>query len=128
MKHKAFDRVKLKFYIQNCLNQFKIVNDIPIVLQISKRFKNHLASASCRDGIGYITVSHKRFKKLSSLMQKKIIYHEVCHVVDWYLADCFPGIWKSNKMHGKTWRKLMIQIGLKPTVCYNTKKRKKKTI
>ncbi len=119
------DRIQLKKYIHDCLNKFVLIKDIPVILTLSKQLKKHLASASCRNGIGYITVSVKRFKNIKLGQQKEIIFHEVCHVVDWYLADCFPNSWKSDRKHGRTWKGLMKQIGLKPKIRYNTNKKAK---
>lgn len=113
-------------YAQECLNLFELVQDTPFVLRISKQSKKNYATGCCRNGVGYITVSYNRFRKITPRRQKEIIFHEVCHVVDWRLAECFPKSWKTDRWHGKHWKGLMVQVGLKPRTRYKIRKKRRK--
>lgn len=80
--------------------------------------------------IGRIRISAELWQISPEDERKDTIFHEVCHIVDAYLASKNPDYprLKSGRLgHGKTWKELMVKAGLEPKV-FSTMKRPTKLI
>lgn len=58
-----------------------------------------------------MTFSLPLFERATEQEQYQTVVHEACHIID-YIND-------GGRMHGKSWKKLMVRCGLEPTRCHN---------
>lgn len=66
-----------------------------------------------------IQISRKVWDRTTEFERKEVVFHEVCHIVDYYFKNHKGSVlWPSSGGHGFYWQQLMVRIGLEAKRCH----------